>query len=172
MTLCAARPPARRISVGSLSETGWRGAAAEANRAPIGCRRIGRADHLCRRRSTAKANLARVGDFLGGLAYDGLLLDPHVILLDALVDDFERAPPAAAVRTALTPIGARFIKRARAGKNERFDSMRRRRGNTLLAGRRTKPALTCSKALSARFAGLLEKAETHREGRFVTKFCV
>jgi hypothetical protein len=42
-----------------------------------------------------------------------------------LVDNFDRAPHAAAARTRLTPAGARFIKRARAGKNERFEPMQR-----------------------------------------------
>jgi hypothetical protein len=77
------------------------------------------------------------------------------ISLHALVDNFDRAPLAAAARTALTPIGARFIKRARAGNNERFDSTRRKRDELRLAGSGTQPALMCCMPLRGRSAGLV-----------------
>ena len=57
-----------------------------------------------------------------------------------LVDDFDRAPHAAAARTRLTPAGARFIKRARTGKNERFDPMQPKRGEAPLAGGKARSA--------------------------------
>jgi hypothetical protein len=46
-----------------------------------------------------------------------------------LVKDFDRTP-LPAMRAALTPFPVRFNKQACAGKNERFDSMQRLRGET------------------------------------------
>jgi hypothetical protein len=93
--------------------------------------------------------------------------------LRALVDNYDRAPPAAAVRTPLTPIGARFIKRAYAVKNERFDSTRRMQGKPLLAGSGAQPAPICSMALRGPFRRFDRKCVRKRtaESRLLTNSC-
>jgi hypothetical protein len=63
-----------------------------------------------------------------------LLFALHEFLL-VMVNGSIRAPLVIAVRTRLTPIGARFIKHALSGKNERFDSTLRVRGKLPVPGR-------------------------------------
>ena len=106
----------------SLSETGWRHAVSEPNRARVGYRRIGRADDFCRRHSIAKANSARIRDFLGGLTYDRLfLLLGHDVLLGRVDRSLMDCAPGDAVgRSKFTQETTRFINPDRIGKNERF----------------------------------------------------
>ena len=90
-----------------------------------------------------------------------------------VVNDFARAPMVAVARTAFTPIGEPFIKRTGAGKNERFHSPHRTRGETPVGGHEIQPRRSAPRHSEAHSADLIKKlcVNAQSKAELLTKFC-